>query len=151
MAVSPGPAKVITWTQLVGLTFFAVCGGDYGIEDAVGAAGARMTLLGLLVLPWVWSLPIAMMTAELSAMIPEAGGYVVWVHRAFGPFWAHQNAMWNLLSARASAVHTRRRWRPQLARATDWRLRLESRPAAAERRVQNTPAGQRRRARAERR
>jgi amino acid transporter len=90
--------KKISWQQLVGLTFFAVCGGDYGIEDTVGAAGARLTLLGLLILPWIWSLPIALMTAELSSMIPESGGYVVWVHRAFGPFWAHQNAMWNLVS-----------------------------------------------------
>lgn len=88
----------LRWHQLVGVTFFAVCGGDYGLEDAVGAAGPGLTMLGLLVLPWVWSLPIALMTAELSAMIPEAGGYVVWVHRAFGPFWAHQNAVWNLIS-----------------------------------------------------
>ena len=36
--------------QRVGLTFFAVCGGPYGIEETVGAAGARMTLLGLLLL-----------------------------------------------------------------------------------------------------
>lgn len=57
-----------------------------------------MTLLGLLVLPWIWSLPIALMTAELGSMIPEAGGYVVWIHRAFGPFWAHQNAVWNLVA-----------------------------------------------------
>ena len=91
-------ARKVSWQALVGITFFAVCGGDYGIEDTVGAAGARLTLLGLLLLPWIWSLPIALMTAELSAMIPEQGGYVVWVHRAFGPFWAHQNAMWNLVS-----------------------------------------------------
>ena len=97
-ANGPPPRPLVSWYQLVGLTFFAVCGGDYGIEDTVGAAGARLTLLGLLLLPWVWSLPIALMTAELSAMIPEAGGYVVWVHRAFGPFWAHHNAMWNLVS-----------------------------------------------------
>ena len=83
---------------MVGVTFFAVCGGDYGIEDAVGAAGPRLTMLGLLLLPWLWSLPIGLMTAELGAMIPEAGGYVVWVHRALGPFWAHQNALWNLVS-----------------------------------------------------
>lgn len=97
-SVQRRPAKSLTWVSLVGVTFFAVCGGDYGIEDAVGAAGPRLTLLGLLTLPWFWSLPIALMTAELSAMIPEAGGYVVWVHRAFGPFWAHQNAMWNLIA-----------------------------------------------------
>ena len=88
----------LAWYHLIGVTFFAVCGGDYGIEDAVGAAGAAYTLAGLVLLPWIWSMPIAMMTAELSSMIPEAGGYVVWIHRAFGPFWAHQNAMWNLVS-----------------------------------------------------
>ena len=88
----------LQWYHLVGVTFFAVCGGDYGLEDTVGAAGPAVTLLGLLLLPWFWSLPIALMTAELSAMIPETGGYVVWVHRAFGPFWAHQNALWNLVS-----------------------------------------------------
>ena len=57
-----------------------------------------MTLMGLLILPWIWSLPIALMTAELGSMIPEAGGYVVWIHRAFGPFWSHQNAVWNLVA-----------------------------------------------------
>ena len=88
----------LSWHHLVGVTFFAVCGGDYGVEDAVGAAGPALTLIGLLVLPWLWSLPIALMTAELGSMIPEAGGYVVWIHRAFGPFWAHQNAVWNLVS-----------------------------------------------------
>jgi len=30
------------------------------------------------------------MTAELSAAIPEDGGYVVWVERAFGRFWGFQ-------------------------------------------------------------
>ena len=95
---APKRRKKLKWYQLVGVTFFAVCGGDYGIEDTVGAAGSRLTLLGLVVLPWIWSLPIALMTAELSSMIPESGGYVVWVHRAFGPFWAHQNAVWNLVA-----------------------------------------------------
>ena len=93
-----GRSGTLKWHHLVGVTFFAVCGGDYGLEDSVGAAGPGLSLLGLLILPWIWSLPIALMTAELGAMIPETGGYVVWVHRAFGPFWAHQNAMWNLVS-----------------------------------------------------
>lgn len=93
-----GLRATLSWQHLVGVTFFAVCGGAYGIEDSVGAGGPRLTLLGVLVLPWVWSLPIALMTAELGSMIPEAGGYVIWVHRAFGPFWAQQNAVWNLVS-----------------------------------------------------
>ncbi|KAL1528157.1 hypothetical protein AB1Y20_009518 [Prymnesium parvum] len=95
---SPRLRPSLQWYHLVGVTFFAVCGGDYGLEDAVGAGGPCYTLVGLLLLPWCWSLPIALMTAELSAMIPETGGYVVWVRRAFGPFWAHQNALWNLVA-----------------------------------------------------
>ena len=92
------PVGRLAWHQMVGITFFAVCGGNSGMEDAVGAAGPRLTMIGLLLLPMFWSLPIGLMTAELSAMIPEAGGYVVWVHRALGPFWAHQNALWNLVA-----------------------------------------------------
>ena len=93
-----GMRGTLSWHHLVGVTFFAVCGGDYGLEDSVGAAGPALTLLGLLILPWVWSLPIALMTAELGSMIPEAGGYVVWINRAFGPFAAHMNAVLNLVS-----------------------------------------------------
>ena len=93
-----GLKATLSWQHLVGVTFFAVCGGAYGIEDSVGAGGPRLTLIGVLVLPWLWSLPIALMTAELGAMIPETGGYVMWIQRAFGPFWAKQNAVWNLVS-----------------------------------------------------
>lgn len=95
---SGAPQQRLTAMHLVGLTFFAVCGGDYGIEDAVGAAGPMYTLLGLLVVPWVWSLPIALMTAELGSMIPDMGGPVVWVDRAFGPMVAHNNAIVHLVA-----------------------------------------------------
>jgi len=76
--------------SLIALTFFCVAGGAYGLEDAVGAAGPAIVLLGLIILPWLWSLPTALMTAELSTAMPEEGGYVVWVERAFGRFWGFQ-------------------------------------------------------------
>jgi amino acid transporter len=75
---------------LVALTFFCVAGGAYGLEDAVGAGGPLIVLAGIIVLPWLWSFPTALMTAELSTAIPEDGGYVVWVDRAFGKFWGFQ-------------------------------------------------------------
>lgn len=75
---------------LVALTFFCVAGGAYGLEDGVGAAGPAMVLLGIIILPWIWSLPTALMTAELSTAMPEDGGYVVWVEKAFGKFWGFQ-------------------------------------------------------------
>lgn len=77
-------------SSLIALTFFCVAGGAYGLEDAVGAAGPMAVLLGIIILPWLWSLPTAMMTAELSTAMPEDGGYVVWVERAFGKFWGFQ-------------------------------------------------------------
>ena len=95
---APRVRKTLTATHLIGLTFFAVSGGDYGIEDAVGAAGPAWTLLGLLVLPWVWSLPMALMTAELGSMIPDVGGPIIWVQRAFGPLVAHLNAIVHLVA-----------------------------------------------------
>jgi amino acid transporter len=75
---------------LIALTFFCVAGGAYGLEDAVGSGGPLLVLLGILILPWLWSFPTALMTAELSTAMPEDGGYVVWVDRAFGRFWGFQ-------------------------------------------------------------
>lgn len=45
----------------------------------------------LFVLGWqVWSVPEALITAELATAFPENGGYVVWVTAAFGEFWGFQ-------------------------------------------------------------
>jgi amino acid transporter len=59
---------------LIALTFFCVAGGAYGLEDAIGAGGPFVVLLGILILPWLWSFPTALMTAELSTAMPEDGG-----------------------------------------------------------------------------
>eukprot|EP00897_Mesotaenium_endlicherianum_P004014 jgi/Mesen1/3640/ME000020S03174 len=67
--------------------------GPYGLEDAVGAGGARLVALGLVLAPLLWSLPLALMTAELACMMPESGGHVLWVYRAFGPFWSCVNSV----------------------------------------------------------
>jgi amino acid transporter len=84
------PQRTLNFNSLVALTFFCVAGGAYGLEDAVGAGGPMLALLALLVVPWLWSFPTALMTAELSSAMPEDGGYVVWVDRAFGKFWGFQ-------------------------------------------------------------
>src|SRR4051812_26779402 len=75
---------------LIAVTFFCVSGGAFGLEDAVGAAGPAVVLCGIVLLPWLWSFPTALMTAELSTAMPEDGGYVVWVEKAFGRFWGFQ-------------------------------------------------------------
>src|SRR3989304_5143971 len=45
--------------------------------------------------PLVWSLPVTLVMAELSSSLPDEGGYVTWVRRAFGPFWAFQVGWWS--------------------------------------------------------
>ncbi|MBM4264415.1 MAG: APC family permease [Deltaproteobacteria bacterium] len=82
--------RALNTPGLAAVTFFCVAGGPFGLEDAVGAAGPQLALLGIVLLPWFWSFPTALMTAELSTAMPEDGGYVVWVEKAFGRFWGFQ-------------------------------------------------------------
>jgi len=83
---------------LIAATFFMVSGGPYAIEDILGGAGFGWAILLLLVLPFVWSLPTALMIGELASAIPAEGGFYVWVRRALGPFWGYQEG-WLSLSA----------------------------------------------------
>lgn len=93
------PPRKLNMLQLVMITYFSVSGGPFGLESIVGTAGPRVSLLGLLIVPWVWALPQALMTAELATAIPEMGGYVVWVHRAFGEAAGFQVGVWKAVES----------------------------------------------------
>ncbi|KAI4318562.1 hypothetical protein MLD38_032249 [Melastoma candidum] len=58
---------------LVFLIFYEVSGGPFGVEDSVKAARPLIALLGFLLFPFVWSIPEALITAEMSTMFPETG------------------------------------------------------------------------------
>ena len=81
------PTRTLTPLSLACMAFLCVSAGPYGIEDAVGAAGAFPVLLACLILPVMWGMPQALITAELSTMMDENGGYVLWVRRGLGNFW----------------------------------------------------------------
>ncbi|XP_019705703.1 polyamine transporter PUT1 isoform X2 [Elaeis guineensis] len=83
---------------LVFLIFYEVSGGPFGIEDTVQAAGPLLAILGFLVFPLIWSIPEALITAEMGTMFPENGGYVVWVSSALGPYWGFQQGWMKWLS-----------------------------------------------------
>ncbi|XP_042417086.1 probable polyamine transporter At1g31830 [Zingiber officinale] len=83
---------------LVFLIFYEVSGGPFGVEDSVGAGGPLLALLGFLLFPLIWSVPEALITAELGTMFPENGGYVVWVSSALGPFCGFQQGWMKWLS-----------------------------------------------------
>ena len=83
---------------LTSLVFFTTCGGAYGIEPLIGAIGPGLAILFIVVTPFVWSLPISLMVAELTTLMPEEGGYYIWVREALGPFWAVQEAFLTMSS-----------------------------------------------------
>ena len=106
---------------LIAVVFFNVSGGPYGIEDAVSSFGPGLVLLLLLLTPLVWSLPVALAMGELASALPEEGGYVEWVRRAFGPFWGFQVGWWSWLNSFVDvAVYPAlfadylRFWRPEM-------------------------------------
>jgi len=65
------------------LIFVMTCSGPYGMEASVFAAGAFVTLVGLTLVPFFYSLPQSLMCAELSSMMPCNQGNIIWVYRAF--------------------------------------------------------------------
>lgn len=90
--------RKVSVLPLIFLIFYEVSGGPFGVEDSVGAAGPLLALLGFLVFPFIWSVPEALITAEMGTMFPENGGYVVWVSSALGPFWGFQQGWMKWLS-----------------------------------------------------
>lgn len=88
----------LTLIPLIFLIYFEVAGGPYGEEPAVEAAGPLLAIIGFLVFPFIWSIPEALITAELSTTFPGNGGYVIWAEQAFGPFWGSLMGTWKFLS-----------------------------------------------------
>ena len=74
-------------------------GGPYGVEDAVSSFGPGLALLLLVLTPFLWSLPVSLAMAELAAAMPDEGGYVTWVRRAFGPYWGFQVGWWSWIDS----------------------------------------------------
>ena len=87
-------AKLLT---LISIIFFSVSGGPYGLEDIVASVGPFTTLLLILILPLVWTVPEVMIVAELSSTYPVQGGYYRWVEMGLGKFWGFMEGWWSLL------------------------------------------------------
>ena len=114
---------------LAAIVFFNVSGGPYGIEDLVSSFGPGLALLLLVLTPLVWSLPVALVMAELAAAMPDEGGYVTWTRRAFGDFWAFQVGWWSWIDSfvdvavyPALFVEYVRFWHPAMTTLERWLL-----------------------------
>jgi len=116
---------------LVFILYFTTSGGPFTTETLVSQVGPGLALLLLVAIPLVWSLPEALIVAELASMMPEEGGYYRWVQRAFGNFWAFQNGwitwMYSLVDMALYPIVFNQYLRfffPALAGTTKWLVAL---------------------------
>ena len=72
--VTASGKRSISAFRLAMITYFFTCGGPFGIESAVGAAGPLYSLIAVFAIPIFWALPQALMSAELSLMMNQNGG-----------------------------------------------------------------------------
>ena len=79
---------------MIAILFFSVSGGPYGLEAAIGDAGAGVGILLVVLVPFLWGLPAALVVSELGTMMPVEGGYYHWVKTSVGPFWGFAEAWW---------------------------------------------------------
>ncbi|GLD97920.1 hypothetical protein PINS_up006617 [Pythium insidiosum] len=86
--------RVLTTLGLVCVCFFKVCGGPVGSELTVSTAGPLLGLLGLVVFPLLFNIPITIVIAELCSAFPDDGGFAMWILNAFGPFWGFLVGYW---------------------------------------------------------
>jgi amino acid transporter len=129
--VTAGLKRDLGLVPLVAIVFFNVSGGPYGIEDMVPSFGPGLTLLLLVLAPVLWSLPVSLAMSELASAMPDEGGYVTWVERAFGKFWGFQVGWWSWVDSfvdvavyPALFVEYVRFWRPEMGGLERWLLAL---------------------------
>lgn len=83
---------------VVALIFSFVAAGAFGIEEAVAASGPGVTLIMLLLFPFVWAFPLCEMVGELGSLFPTEGGIYSWGRESFGEFWGWQIGLWSALT-----------------------------------------------------
>ena len=85
MNISEPNRNKLTFTTLAIIVFYNVSGGPFGIEATIKSSGNFIGILGFALFPFIWSIPEALVTAELgSAFAQDASGGVAWVEEAFG-------------------------------------------------------------------
>ncbi|MEV8097150.1 APC family permease [Kitasatospora sp. NPDC085879] len=92
-ALSLSKPRRVRLLPLVALIFFSVSGGAYGIEELFSTSGPGIALLLIVVAPLIYSVPHALVCAELGTAIPVEGGYYHWVKRGLGRFWGFQQGL----------------------------------------------------------
>ena len=88
----------ITLRAAVMIMYCLVAAGCFGIEEMRPDGGPGITIIMLCILPFVWSAPQALCSAELGSAITDAGGFYKWIQRGLGEFWGFQGGWCRTLS-----------------------------------------------------
>lgn len=91
-----GFRRVVGIPKLIAICFFLVSAGPYGMEAAIGAGGARWTIALVFVIPFIFSLPMALMSSELATLFPLCGGPIEWLID-LGQVPSRMNSYWRFL------------------------------------------------------
>ncbi len=91
MRKAPGKIKIL---QLTAVIFFTVSGGPYGLEPLLQYAGNHLSVLLLLIVPFLWDIPAILTVLELNSMMPVEGGYYKWVKTALGTRFGFYEGIW---------------------------------------------------------
>jgi amino acid transporter len=87
---------------VVGMFYAMCCAGAFGVEEMIPESGPGLTIIMLVVLPFVWALPYSYICAELGSARPVEGGNIIWVKEALGEFWfgimVIVNFIWGLIA-----------------------------------------------------
>lgn len=92
------PPRVVGTFRLTAILFFLAYGGSFGVEEAISYGPPFYVLLAFLVAPFAWGLPEALVTAELSSVMPNLGGNLLWAKHAFGDVVSWQAGFWALIA-----------------------------------------------------
>lgn len=93
--VKPARFERIGLVPFVAVLYAYCAGGPFGFEAMVSTAGPGMALLFILIVPFLFSVPMALATAEMASAMPVEGGFYRWTRAAFGDFWGFQCGWWN--------------------------------------------------------
>jgi amino acid transporter len=99
MSRASHPVRKATRLQLIFMVYAAVCGGAFGMEGMVSGAGPGLSLVVFAVMPLLFSLPVSLVVAEMTARFPVEGGSYRWAAIALGDFWGVQCGWWTWLTS----------------------------------------------------
>src|ERR1700689_3741049 len=75
--------RQIVFLPLLALFYGYTAGGPFGYEGIFHDSGPGMAIVFLAFVPFFWSIPISLASAELNSILPVEGGFYRWSRAAF--------------------------------------------------------------------